>query len=137
VPAQPDSAVLAALEYALSMSQDVIAVHVNSGQQQRDAVLARWKKCLGDVPLIVLDSPSRSVLRPLLHFIFEVRDLRGDGKVTVVLTQVLPRPWWFRLLGRSLYSILQDELQRSPGVVVTTVQHRLHVDQGGQKRTGP
>jgi hypothetical protein len=117
------------------MSQDVIAVHVNTGEQERDAVLSGWKKFLGDVPLIVLDSPSRSVLAPLLRFIFEVRDLRSAGAVTVVLTRVVPRPWWFRLLAGSLYSILQDELQRTPGIVVTTVQYRLQGNHHGRRGT--
>jgi hypothetical protein len=117
--------VLGALEYAKSLSKDVIAVHVRTGGQSREELLASWKKFAGDVPLIVLDSPHRSVLRPLLRFIDEIRDLRSDKSLTVVLPWVVPTRRWHKLLHNRISSMLKDELQVRAGIVVTAVAHHL------------
>lgn len=134
VPAKPNRAVLGAVEYAQSISADVIAVHVLTGGQHREELLSGWKKFVDGVPLIVLDSPHRSVLRPLVQFIDEIRDLRNDQTVTVVLTEVVPASWWQKLLHNQITSLLKDELDSRPGVVVTSVRHYLRPDSEVQRK---
>ena len=134
VPAKPNRAVLGAVEYAQSISADVIAVHVLTGGQKREELQSSWKKFVDGVPLIVLDSPHRSVLRPLLQFIDEIRDLRNDQTVTVVLTKVVPASWWQKLLHNQITSLLKDELDSRPGVVVTSVRHYLRPDSEVQRK---
>ena len=58
VPARPNRAVLKALNYAMSLCEDVILVHVRTDGPAREAVQANWKKFGGDKPLIVLESPQ-------------------------------------------------------------------------------
>jgi hypothetical protein len=125
VPAAPNRVVLAAVEYAKSTSEDVIAVHVRTDGQEREELLASWKKFVDSVPLILLDSPYRSVLRPLLRFIDEIRDLRSDNKITVVLPEFVPAQWWHKLLHNQTSSVLKDELRFRPGIMVTTVPYHF------------
>lgn len=125
VPATPDRVVLAAVEYAKSISKDVIAVHVNTEGRDRSEILARWKKFVDDVPLIVFNSPHRSVLRPLLRFIDEIAALRSEDKLTVVVPELVPKRWWHKPLHNHISSILKEALLLRPGIVVTSVPYQL------------
>ncbi|HSH12119.1 MAG TPA: APC family permease, partial [Desulfurivibrionaceae bacterium] len=53
--------VLAAIEYARSISKDVIAVTVNVDGSDRDELMAKWQTWAPDTPLVVLDSPYRAI----------------------------------------------------------------------------
>jgi amino acid transporter len=125
VAPQPNRVVLTAIEYAKSVSRDVIAVTVNTSGRAREDILETWKRFVADVPLVVLDSPYRSVTGPLLHFIGEIEDLRPDDKVTVLLPEFVPARWWHNLLHNQTSLVLKGALLFRPGIVVTSVPHHL------------
>jgi hypothetical protein len=130
VPSTPNRVVLTAVEYAKSISKDVIAVYVNADGKDRAELLGGWRKFVDDVPLVILDSPYRSVVRPLLQFIDEVEDLREDDKVTVLLPEFVPDQWWHNLLHNQTSLMLKGALLFRPGIIVTSVPHHL----GGESR---
>lgn len=134
VPPNLNRVVLTAIEYAKSISKDVIAVTVDTGEFKRDTILTNWKKFVEDVPLIVLDSPYRSVARPLLRFIDEIEDLRDNDKVTIVLPEFVPARWWHNLLHNQTTLVLKGALLFRPGIVVTSVPHHLGSDQRREAR---
>jgi len=121
----PNKVVLTAIEYAKSISEDVIAVTVNVDGKKREELTQTWEKFVDDVQLIVLESPYRSVVRPLLRFIDEVEDLRSDDKLTVLLPEFVPARWWHNLLHNQTSLMLKGALLFRPGVVVTSVPHHL------------
>lgn len=121
----PNKVILTALEYARSISGDVVAVTVNTEGRDATDIRAGWKKHVDDVPLIVLESPYRSVLQPLLRFIDEMEDLRQDDKVTVLLPEFVPARWWHNLLHNQTTLMLKGALLFRKGIVVTSVPHHL------------
>jgi hypothetical protein len=125
VPNAPNKVVLTAIEYATSISKDVIAVTVNVDGKDRKELEEQWKRFVDDVPFVVLDSPFRSVVRPLLRFIDEVEDLRNDDKLTVLLPEFVPAKWWHNLLHNQTSVVLKTALLFRPGIVVTSVPHHL------------
>lgn len=116
---------LGAIEYARSISKDVIAVQVNVDDADRDKLVEQWEHWVTDVPLVVLNSPYRSILRPLLKFIDEVEDFRDDDVVTVLLPEFVPAHWWQQLLHNQNGLILRGALMFKPKVVVTSVRRHL------------
>ena len=116
---------LGALEYARSISPDVIAVTVNVDGEDPERLQAQWAGWVEDVPLVVLNSPYRSILRPLLRFIDEVESFRNDDVVTVLLPEFVPARWWERLLHNQNGLILRGALALKPKVVVTSVRRHL------------
>jgi len=116
---------LGALEYARSISPDVIAVHVNVDGEDPDRLVSQWEFWVKDVPLVVLNSPYRSILRPLLRFIDEVEGFRNDDVVTVLLPEFVPARWWERVLHNQHGLILRSALAFKPKVVVTSVRRHL------------
>jgi hypothetical protein len=125
VPAAPNRVVLAAVEYAKSISDDVVAVHVSTDGHERAELDARWKRFVDDVPLVVLASPYRTVLRPLLRFIDEMADLRPEDEITVLLPEFVPVRWWHTLLHNQTSLILKGALLFRPDIVVTSVPYHL------------
>ena len=111
--------------YARSLSRDVIAVQVNVDGEDPQKLTAQWGNWVEDVPLVVLNSPYRSILRPLLQFIEEVEHFREDDIVTVLMPEFVPAHWWQRLLHNQNGLILRGALSFKPNVVVTSVRRHL------------
>jgi len=118
-------AVLPAIEYARAIAQDVIAVTVNVSDQPREQLQAHWNAWAPDVPLVVLNSPYRSILRPLIRFIEEADSWREDDIVTVVLPEFVPRRWWHYFLHNQTSLMIRAALYFKPKIVVTSVPHHL------------
>jgi len=117
--------VLAAIEYARSISKDVIAVTVNVDQADREKLEQQWEEWAPDVPLVVLDSPYRSIHRPLLLFIQEVESWKENDVVTVVIPEFVARRWWHQFLHNQTSLLLQAALLFQPGIVVVSVRQHL------------
>lgn len=125
VPAQPNRMVLSAVKYAKSISPDVVAVHIHSSEEERTEVHLSWKKFVQDIPLVVLDSPYRSVLRPFLAFVDEMRDARPEHEITVVIPEFVSDRWWHNLLHNQTSLLLKGALLFRPGIIVTSVPYHL------------
>ena len=64
--------VLPALSYAKSISQDVRAVYVEQDPEATARLHAKWEKWGMEIPLVVLESPYRSLTEPVLRYIDQV-----------------------------------------------------------------
>ncbi len=58
-----------ALDYARTIADQIVAVHVNIGETDEQTLQQKWQQLESDIPLIILDSPYRSIVRPLREFI--------------------------------------------------------------------
>jgi len=117
--------VLAAIEYARSISKDVVAVHINRDGEHPDELRQQWHSWAPDVPLIILESPYRSIRGPLLRFIDEVHSWRDEDVVTVVIPEFVSNRWWHHLLHNQTTAFLKVALLFKPHIVVTSVPHHL------------
>jgi len=125
VATTPNRVVLTAVEYAKSISKDVIPVTVNTEAREHQEIRQGWRKTFPDVDLVILNSPYRSVTQPLLRFIDEIEDLREDDKVTVLLPEYVPAKWWHNLLHNQTSLVLKGALLFKPRIVVTSVPTHL------------
>ena len=121
----PNRASLGAIEYARSLSRDVVAVQVNTEGEDPDKLTAQWENWVPDVPLVVLSSPYRSIARPLLQFVEEMESFRDNDIVTVLFPEFVPAHWWQRLLHNQNGLLLRSVLSFKPNVVVTSVRRHL------------
>ena len=117
--------VLHALEYAKSISSRVEAVHVSLNPAATEELKQSWSQWDSGVPLVVLDSPFRSVSGPLLKYIDEVEDRYDHDIVTVVVPEFVTGTWWHNLLHNQTALAIKAMLMFRPGKVVTTVRYHL------------
>jgi hypothetical protein len=118
-------AVVKALRYAKSLSPDVRAVYVETDPKSTEDLRQQWETWGGGVPLVVLRSPYRSLMRPLLDYVDEVDEARPDNFVTVVLPEFVPARWWHHLLHNQRALLLKGALLFKPNTIVTSVPFHL------------
>jgi amino acid transporter len=91
-----------ALRFALKMSPDIYAVHVRSAEHIDD-LQTQWAQ-LVEVPttraglpvpqLVVIDSPYRRTLQPILDHVLQVRDHHPDRQIAVIIPELVESRWY-------------------------------------------
>jgi amino acid transporter len=118
--------VIAALEYAKSIApHHVTAVYVNLDDEATQKLREKWEQWGSGVSLVVVASPYRSLLRPLLNYIDRMKRSSPDELVTIVLPEFVPARWWQNLLHNQNTLFLKGALLFKKGVVVTNVPYHL------------
>lgn len=118
--------VLLALQYAKSIAPNhVTAVFVDLDGESGSRMKAAWERWNLGVPLEILDSPFRSLSRPLIGYIENIDGRHDDDIVTVVLPEFVPAKWWQQLLHNQSSLLLKARLLFRPGVIVTNVPYHL------------
>ena len=116
---------LAALRYARSLSDDVTAIHVSIDQAEAEKVQEKWERWGEGTRLVVLDSPYRLMIEPLLDYIEELSALRQPNEtITIVVPQFVPRRWWANFLHTQTALWLRMALLFKPGIVITDVPYQ-------------
>jgi len=125
---------VAALRYARSLSDDVTAVHVSLDPAEAEKVQQKWQMWGEGIRLVILDSPFRLWIEPLLGFIEELLEQRQPNEtLTIVVPQFVPRRWWHNLLHTQAALLLRLALLFRPSVVVTDVPYQLEdAEPGGR-----
>ena len=118
-------AVVRAVDYARSHGGEVRAVLVDVDKEETALVEIKWAQWGCGVPLIVLPSPYRSILRALLGYIEEHLDKDLDCWITVVVPEILPARWWQNILHNQRALLLKASLLFKDRVVLTDVPFHL------------
>jgi amino acid transporter len=118
-------AVVKALQYARRLSDDVRAVYVEIDAAGTDQIRKLWPVWGQGVNLVVLESPYRSLMEPLLEYIEQVQQVDPNGYVTVILPEFLPHRLWQHLLHNQHALLIKGALLFKPNVVVTSVPYHL------------
>ena len=118
-------AVVEALRYAETLSDDVRAVYVDVDAAATEQLRRAWPTWGGKVQLVVLSSPYRSVMEPLLEYIEQTENERHDDYVTVILPEFVPARWWQHLLHNQRALLIKGALLFRPNTVVTSVPFHL------------
>jgi amino acid transporter len=118
-------AVVKALRYARTLSPDVRAVYVELDPAATDALRRQWREWGQGVELVVLESPFRSLMEPLLDYIEDLQDVDPNAYVTVILPEFVPRRLWQHLLHNQHALLIKGALLFKPNVVVTSVPYHL------------
>jgi amino acid transporter len=119
-----DRAVSETVAYGLSLGVPMRALHVVIDEDVASRLREDWAAWGVDVPLLMVPSPYRTLIGPLLHEIHRTHREAG-GRVTVLLPEVVPRRWWQEALHNQTVFTLQLALRREPNVVVTTLPVQL------------
>ena len=117
--------VIEALRYALSISDDVRACYVEINPEATERVQKEWVKWAHQVPFVVLKSPYRSVIAPLIDYINDVEKISHDDMVTVIIPEFVTAKWRHRILHNQTALLIRAALAFQKGKVVTSVRYHL------------
>jgi amino acid transporter len=124
-----------ALRYAKTLSADVTAVHVAADTASTADLKAAWEDWERDIPLTIIESPYRSLTRPLLQYLYEVKRAEAADFVTVILPEYVPDSLWEHFLHGQSAQFLKLSLLFKPGFVVTSVPY--HEDAAASPGSAP
>ena len=118
---------LAALRYARMLSDDVTAVHIVIEPADAEKARKKWETWGEGVRLVMLDSPYRLFVEPLLEYIAAVAEKRQPGEtITVVVPEFVSENRWTSALHTNTADILRTQLKNQHGIVITNVPYHVH-----------
>ncbi|NJC98464.1 MAG: APC family permease [Anaerolineae bacterium] len=117
---------LAALRYARMLSDDVTAVHISMEPEDTEKVRRKWETWGRGTRLVIVDSPYRLFLEPLLNYIDEILANRQSNEaITIVVPHFVPEKKVHNALHMQTAEMLRRELLSTPGVVITEVPYQI------------
>jgi amino acid transporter len=125
VVGQLNRGTLEALDYARSIADEIVAIHVDIGSTDREKLQQRWQELQADIPLIILDSPYRSVVSPIVDFVTKFEARHPGVLSTIIIPAFVTRNWWESILHNQTTFFLKTSLRAKKSRVVTTVRYFL------------
>lgn len=122
---------LKALNYARTISSNVIVFHVSVDDEATSKLLEKWHKYDIDIPIVVKKSAYRSIAGPLVKFI-ESEEYAAGSKdtVTVVFPQFVVTKWWGNILHNQTALFIKTMLLRRRNIAIVTVPYIIFEDDG-------
>jgi amino acid transporter len=126
---------LRALAFAKASRPNVLeGVYVGTDAVATNTMLAEWDERNFGVPLKVLHSPFREIVRPIVEYASEIRKANPRGVVAVYIPEYVVGRWWEQLLHNQTALRLKGRLLFSPGVMVISVPYQLRSSQIARER---
>ncbi len=121
-------AVVQAVNFGRALTRDLRAVYVTDDLDAAEALRLRWERQLPDVPLVIVESPFRAVISPVVAYL-DVLDQAWppdtEAPLTiVVLPEYVARHWWDRLLYNQTAKRLKSALVGREHTVIADVPYR-------------
>jgi amino acid transporter len=124
--------VLQAFEYAKTIANGhITALYINVDEEATQKLRAKWTGFVEGVELVVIASPYRSLVAPMIRYIDRRLQLHPHQLVTVVLPEFVPAKWWHHLLHNQTSLMLKGALLFKPNVIVISVPYHLRIEKNG------
>ncbi|GHO88679.1 amino acid permease [Dictyobacter formicarum] len=126
-----DRATIQSLAYARSIANDVTAVHVDVDEEHTNQLRADWERWEQQIPadegvhLLIIASPFRSLIRPLLAYIDVMHQRHPEDILTVILPEFVVSHWWEYPLHNQTALRLKTALLFRPGIAVLNLPQHL------------
>ncbi|MDD2920960.1 MAG: APC family permease [Anaerolineales bacterium] len=118
---------LSALRYARMLSNDVTAVHVVTEPDDAEKVRKKWETWGEGVRMVMLDSPYRLFIEPLLEYVADIAEQRQPGEtITIVVPEFVSDNRLSSALHTNTANILREQLKNQHGIVITNVPYQVH-----------
>jgi hypothetical protein len=117
--------VLPALSFARAISNSVTAVHITDDMEAAERLRRQWEEWDQKVPLVIIESPFRSLIQPLIAYIDARQEDEPDRVVAVVLPEYVPKNWWEWVLHNQAALRLKATLFFRPNTVLADVPYHL------------
>lgn len=116
---------LRAIAYARTISEHMVVVHVSTSEERAEKIRQKMAAHAADAKLVIIDSPLRSFVRPLLAYVDAVHQQCSDAFITIVLPEFIPAHWWEGFLHNRTAAGLRRVFERHPNVAIVLVPYLL------------
>lgn len=119
--------VLRALRFAAGLGCPARALHVATDQGEAEKLQRQWQKLHISIPLVMLESPYRSLAGPLVEYVDGVIAQDPEAFVAVVIPEFMPSHWRHAFLHNQSALVLEFALRSRPNVVLISIRYLLSV----------
>ncbi len=126
LPPRIHKGILQAIGYARTLSKDLRAVTTVADISLAKELKVEWERIAPDIPLVILESPYRSIVAPVVEYIDEAIGEDAGRILTVVVPEAIAAHWWQRILHNNSALPLKMALASRKNVVVTNVRYFLN-----------
>ncbi|MGG4036949.1 APC family permease [Heyndrickxia ginsengihumi] len=121
------SVVERSINYAKSLSDNVIAVYVAFSHEEEKRMEKRWEEWGNGVRLVTLHSSYRSIIYPLSKFleIIERKSRERNYQIMVLVPQFIPKKRWQYILHNQSALLIRMKLLWDKDVVVATLPYHF------------
>jgi amino acid transporter len=117
---------LAALRYARTLSPDITAVHVSIDPVETARLSAKWEVWGDGIRLVILNSPYRLFIEPLLIYIDKIDSHRAaDEAIAIVVPQFIPKHFWTNFLHTRTAEDLRKAIIHRENIIITEVPYQV------------
>ena len=116
---------LRAMAFARTICSDVVVLHISTNAERTDKVKQRMHAYAPDLKMIVVDSPLRASVRPLLTYVDAVHSQHPNAFITLVLPECITAHWWESFLHNRTAARLRSAFEKHPNVAVVLVPYLL------------
>jgi hypothetical protein len=129
-----NKASLHALQYARSITPNVLAINVSADKDEMEKLKSRWEELNTDIVLVTKYSPYRAVIGPLIRYINEIANATAeDEKITVVLPEFESDDPWGQVLHNHTSFLIRETLLRNENIVVSTYAYHFNKIKNNRK----
>jgi len=119
-----------AIAFANSISPHPTAVHITNDPRDAAEMRERWPEWAGQTELVVVESPYRALIGPLLRYMDALQAQDPRRPIVVVLSEFVPRHWWEQLLHNQTSLRLKLRLFGRRNTIVADVPYHLPGPEG-------
>ena len=117
---------LAALRYAKTLSDDITVVHISSDLAETKKVQEKWELWGDGFRLVVLDSPYRLFIEPLLAYIDELdKQMQPNEVISIIVPQFVTKHWYTNVLHTRTADTLRKALLNRKDIIILEVPYQV------------
>jgi amino acid transporter len=125
LPPRIHKGILHSIGYARTLSKDLRAVTTVADVAMADELKKEWQRIAPDISLVILESPYRSIVEPVVEYIDEAVGEDDNQMLTVIVPEAIAKHWWQRILHNNSAVPLKIALASRRNVVITNVRYFL------------
>jgi hypothetical protein len=116
---------LRAISFARTVAPQPVVLHISTNAERAEKVRQKIALYAPDVKFVIIDSPYRAFVRPLIAYIDAVHSQRPSAFVTIVLPEFITAHWWEGFLHNRTAARLRSTFEKHPNVAVVLVPYLL------------
>jgi len=116
---------LRAMSFARTICKDITVLHIATDPARAEKIRQKMQTYAPDMKLVIVESPLRAFMRPLLNYVEVLHDQHPGGFLTIVMPEFITAHWWERFLHNRTAEHLTQAFKKHPNIAVVNVPYLL------------
>ncbi len=120
-----NAASLRAMAFARTISSEIVVINISIDAERAAKIKAKMERYAPDLKLIVIESPTRAFVQPLMNYVEAVHEQMPNTFVTIILPEFITANWWERYLHNRTAEGLRRAFEKHANVTLVMVPYLL------------